>query len=240
MTARNKRHRAAAARLLQPAVLVAALSASGQALAGRPFATEDAGVLDRGRCEIEVVGARERGRDQEPERATSARLGCGVGAATQLGFGGARYRVSPERWTTLAVDGKTSLRPGGPGDVAVALAYAIGAEKRPGGGYEHALTSLDLVASETRGSVTFHGNLGARRHELAGSTAFAWAFAIEQSGDRFDAGIEAFGENSRSAWYGAGLRYAITPGRFLIDASYVVRGNSSREQRTTVGLKVLF
>jgi hypothetical protein len=208
--------------------------------AGRPFATEDAGVLEAVACEFEAFGARARALDAATEGSYAAQFGCGVGANTQLALAVSRLRAGGERATGVALAGKTALWPPAEQGVGVTLAYAIGAAKAGNGDWEHDASALVLVASEQRGRIVYHGNLGLVRDEIAGSSATAWAFAVERLGARFDVGFEVFSENSRSPWVGVGARYAVTPEKFYLDASFAQRTNSTRAQLVTVGLKVAF
>ena len=220
--------------------LVTGLACGEVAYAGRPFATEDAAVLETAACEIEAFGARGRARDAVTGRSYAAQFGCGVGATTQLALSGSRLRAGGERATGAALAGKTALRPLAEQGLGVTLAYAIGASKAGTGEWEHAASALSLVVSEQRGRIVYHGNLGVARDEIGGSSATAWAFAVERLGGRFDVGLEVFGENSRSPWVGVGARYAVTPEKFYFDASFAQRTNSTRAQLVTVGLKVAF
>jgi hypothetical protein len=67
-------------------VLAAALwcCALPAALAGRPLQTEDAGILDRGDCELEAVLER-AGSGPEQVRAQGLGLGCGLAPGLQAG-----------------------------------------------------------------------------------------------------------------------------------------------------------
>jgi hypothetical protein len=59
------------------------------AWAGRPLVTEDAGVLNRGECEIENFAGR---ADNPTLNALWAQVGCGTGVNTQLAIGAGRER----------------------------------------------------------------------------------------------------------------------------------------------------
>lgn len=53
--------------------------AASPANAGRPFATEDAGVLVAGECELEAYASRETAGDAPKETGWWVQLGCGLG-----------------------------------------------------------------------------------------------------------------------------------------------------------------
>ena len=66
--------------------------------AARPFFTEDADIIQPGNCEIEVVLADQRAGGTDPESGTSAQLGCGLPASTELAVIGFRLRRDCKQW----------------------------------------------------------------------------------------------------------------------------------------------
>lgn len=222
------------------AILGSGLVACTPALAGRPFATEDAGVLAQGKCELELFQVSQRARGAEAERSSTAQVGCGVAESTQLALAYARNRADGEHWPALSLVGKTALRPVADRDVGVALAYSLTGERLPGRETEFSGAALSLVGTEVRGATQFHANLGVRHDRVANDSATTWAFAMELPGERLDYGLELFGEDSRSAFVGAGLRIAAIAGRLALDGSYAIQANSGRERLITIGLKAAF
>jgi len=225
--------------LFAMAALVGVLTAE-PSFAARPFVTDDADVIKPGACEVELVHSEQRARMAQAERSTSAQLGCGVGASTELALAAQRTTRGSEHWPVLMVGGKTGLRPVSDGALGVAVAYSLVGEKLPGSAFKQTRAAASLVATESRGRVLAHGNLGFAHDRVLHANTTVWGFAVEKLGDRFDFGGEVFGENSRSAWLGAGARHAVLPDRLSVDASYSVRSNSARARRVTLGMTLAF
>lgn len=78
------------------------------AQAGRPLQTEDAGVLERGACELE--GATQR-VSVDGARATEHALqfGCGIGLESQVALNASTAKDGSDRSRGLALVGKTGL-----------------------------------------------------------------------------------------------------------------------------------
>jgi hypothetical protein len=214
--------------------------APAPALAARPFVTDDADVIKPGGCEIELVQAEQRAHDTEDEGSTSAQLSCGIGGNTELSLAGLRAKRGSEHWPAVAIGGKTALRPLAEGELGIAIAYTLLGEKLPGSEFRETRGLASLVATQSLGHVLAHANFGYAYDRIAHVGRAVWAFALEHTGERFDFGGEIFGESTRSAWLGAGARYAVLQDRLSIDASYAVRGNSSRARRATVGVTIAF
>ncbi|MCS7100410.1 MAG: hypothetical protein NZL99_01795 [Burkholderiaceae bacterium] len=237
---------AAAARRRRPAALLGALAfalalaAAGSARAERPFVTDDAAVPEGGTCELESSVARVRARDQASERVLQAQFGCGIGWRTKLGLGVDRLRADADRSDAVIFNGKTALTTGVDGAPALALAYAVSGVRPRGGDWDHASSTLALLATERRGAFAFHGNLSVTRDEIARDNVLTWGFAAEQRGARFDVGVEVYGEERRSPWLGLGARFAMVPERFSIDAYVAQQTNSARARRVAAGIKLVF
>ena len=222
------------------AAAISSLAICGGAHAARPFFTEDADIIQRGNCEIELVQAGQSAGGTEPDRITSAQLGCGLPASTELAVIGLRVGRGTEHWPAAGVGGKTGLQPVGDGALGVAIAYALLYEKLPGASYQRSRSAISLVGTQTAGHVLLHGNVGFARDHFARENLVPWAAAAEHLGERFDFGGEVFAEGSRSAWFGAGARYAALPDRLSLDASYAIRANSARSRRATIGMTLSF
>jgi hypothetical protein len=233
----------ATGRVLTPGPGLAALALacfSTQVFAARPFFTDDADVIKPGSCEIEIVQAAQWARAEPSERASSGQLGCGVGASTELTLAGLRLTRGQDDWPALIAGGKTGLLPVADGELGLALAYALTGEKLPGSEFRVTRGAASLVTTQTLGRTLVHGNFGFARDRVEGKNLPVWGMAVERIGTRFDYGGELYGESTRSAWLGAGARYAVLPDRFSIDASYAMRGNSARVRRATVGVTLAF
>jgi hypothetical protein len=97
---------ASAARSANPiaaALSMALLAFAGHVQAGRPFATEDAGVLAQKECEWESFAARARTRGEPRETGWSTQIGCGVGFKTQVALAFGRSKFESENTNALAL-----------------------------------------------------------------------------------------------------------------------------------------
>lgn len=223
--------------------VVAILSAThGEpAFAGRPFATEDAAVLERGACELESYAAYARSRADPSERSASVQLGCGAGLDTQLAVVAARFTTEDARHAIAGVTGKTALRPLTETDAGITVAYSLKGKRAPHSDLHHEESALSLVFTLPLDRRLVHANLGALRTESDKRTTGTYGFAVERLGERgLDYGLEVFGEFNASPWIGAGARYSVQPQKLFVDASFAVQTNSARSRQVTVGVKYAF
>lgn len=225
---------------LLPAGVALALSVAAPAEAARPFFTEDADIIERGACEVEAVAAGQRARGASNEDAASAQLACGVGHASELALGAARLARGDDHWPALGIGGKTGLRPAAGGGPGVTLAYSLAGERLPGAAFRSTRAAASVVATTAVQSTLVHGNLGFAHDRVTHAGSATWAFAVEKTGERLDFGGEIFGESTRSAWVGAGGRYAFERDRLSLDASVAIRSNSARPRRASVGVTFAF
>ena len=78
------------------------------AWAGRPFSTEDAGVIEKGHCEVEAFGVRLRPPGGPTENGLSAQLGCGVIGRTQLALALEESKAAGEKNARIAAVGQNA------------------------------------------------------------------------------------------------------------------------------------
>ncbi|GIL05650.1 MAG: hypothetical protein BroJett031_21700 [Betaproteobacteria bacterium] len=216
--------------------------AASPVIAGRPFATEDAGVLAAGECELETYALRQTAGDAPKETGWWVQPGCGVGFRTQLAAGGGRTKVESDRFTAAALSGKTWLRELGDDRTGVTLAYSIGGAKAPGGSFEHDSTALAaVVSSPVAKHLLWHANLGWSRSQAERLTSTTWALALERTSESgLDVGAEIYGDDHEAAWLGVAARYALRPEKLFVDVSWAVQTNSARAKQLTIGLKLAF
>lgn len=216
--------------------------AASPAIAGRPFATEDAGVLAAGDCELEAYALRQTAGDSPKETGWWVQPGCGIGYRTQLAIGGGRTRVEPDRFTATALSGKSWLRELTDEQTGVALAYSVGGERAHGGSFKHESAGLAAVVSSPLGNgLLLHANVGWSRSESARLNSTIWAHALERtSAAGLDVGAEVYGDDRAAAWLGAGARYALRAEKLFIDVSWAAQANRARAKSVTVGLKLAF
>lgn len=131
------------------AAALCALTLSLPALAGRPLQTEDAGVLDRGDCELEGVFERVR-FDGSTARERHLSANCGIGLQTQVGLAGGWLRADGRRDLSAGIGGKTRLWTGeSEGAPAFTLAWGVAGDRLDGGWRRsgHFLTAVASVGA---------------------------------------------------------------------------------------------
>jgi hypothetical protein len=209
--------------------------------AGRPLATEDAAVLERGECEWESFAARAAERQSSAARTLSTQLGCGIGANTQVALAVQRETADRQHGSALVLSGKTSLIERKDEAPGLALAWGINAVRPPGAAMKHEGTALSLVLSHGLAkALTVHANLGGVRSENTRRTAMTWNLAAEYApGHGVDVMAEVYGEQNDKPWLGAGVRFAATASLSL-DASYSVQAGAGKAKLLTIGAKLAF
>lgn len=225
--------------------LAAALLLGGLSLnahAGRPLATEDAGVLERGECELESFIGRQRATGQPSTRSSSLQLGCGVSGGSQLALAVARERSDDEGVTSLTLLGKTLLHEVDEGP-SFTLAWSASADRIALIGWRHAETSLTGVMTLALAKdLNFHANLGWSRNQQTRQDTTRWGLALEQSTEHgFDLMGELFDDDrSHHPWVQAGLRWTAIPGKLFFDTSYGFQTGRDGARAFTVGLRYAF
>lgn len=223
------------------AAVALALLGAGHAYAGRPLQTEDAGVLERGACEVELVGSRLKDEVSQTVRGGSAQFGCGVGISSQFALAASQARSGEARSDALALLGKTALRTPTDDSAGIVIAWAVGGDQPSGESFRHATTELKLVATQPLGAWLVHGNLGAARSERERLNRTVWSAAAERTGlGPVDAMAEVFGDDRSDAWLNGALRWHVIDDTLFIDGSYGVQMNSGRARLVTLGLKFAF
>lgn len=229
---------------LRPLLLAtaAALSCS-TALAGRPMATEDAGVLEAGDCELESFVGASRPQGGPTERALSLQAGCGLGAQSQMALALARSSAEGDAVRSLTLLGKTALNPNAE-DTApkLSLAWALSADSARGS-MKHEASALNAVMSwPLHDKVSLHVNVGWSHSASEKQQTTHWASGVEHHvRDDLDLTAETFGnDREASPWVQVGLRWAVKPEKFYIDTSYGVQTGGERSKAVTLGLRWAF
>jgi hypothetical protein len=218
-----------------------ALLGVGHAHAGRPLQTEDAGVLERGECEIELVGSRLNEEALPAVRGGTVQFGCGVGFNSQFALAASQARSGDERSDALVLLGKTALRRLTDDSAGIVIAWAVGGDRPSGASFRHATTELKLVATQPLGAWLLHANLGAARSERERLNRTLWSAAAERTGlGPIDVMAEVFGDDRSDDWLNGALRWNVIDGKLFIDGSYGVQMNSARARLVTLGLKFAF
>lgn len=223
--------------------LAALLLAAGAtaAHAGRPLATEDADVLEPGRCELEGFASHVRADDMPSARGTTLQFGCGLGWNTQAALAASHARADGASSTAWALVGKTGLVPRSDTSTGLTLAWGLAAVRAPGGSTEHETTFLNLVATHGfDGGWLAHANLGWLRSESADTNTTTWNLAVERPvGGGVDLMAELYGDDRTRPWLGAGVRWAASE-RVSLNASWAVQNASPRPTLWTIGFKISF
>ena len=131
-------------------VCAALLLGAGAAHAGRPLQTEDAGVIERGECELEGFVQRQSADAEPSVRVGSLQLSCGLPANTQLGVQFQREHASGEHGNSWGVVGKSALVPLAADSAGLTLAYGARA-RASGSSLRYADHFLNLVTTVPTG-----------------------------------------------------------------------------------------
>jgi hypothetical protein len=216
------------------------------ALAARPLQTDDAGVIERGDCEVEAAWTRQRLAPGLRSNEASLQLGCGVGWGSQIDIGLASTRSAGTRETGLAVGGKTGLwRGAGEDGAALALGWEIVGSRASQGSLQHAATGLTLIGSlPLADTLTLHANLGHARDETDHRRSTTWGLALEHAGlglaARWVPVAEVYGDDRERPWWNLGLRYSVVAEKLVIDMAYGRQFGSARPSTLTVGFTATF
>lgn len=210
------------------------------AWAGRPLATEDAGVLGDRECEIESYAGIVRERNSPGVNALWAQYGCGIGRDTQLAFGAGTERSAGDLTKVAALTGKTFLRELTEEQTGFTLAYALFGAQEPGNSFKHEATELKAAVTAPLNGWLLHANLGAHYAHKISQHSSVWALAVERPGaiGPVDLMAEVFGDDRSAAWMQVAARWTIVPKRFYLDTSWGVQTDRARAKQITVGLKI--
>lgn len=223
------------------------LSLCAPVWAGRPFNTEDAGVMDKGRCEVEVSSEDLRWPyDSEAplpnQRSHSAQLGCGLLWKSELALAWQHSTAADETTRALVLSGKTQLIDGGETRPSVAVAYFIGRDRVAKEPWHAGARGATVVASVPQGDWWVHAHLGVIAERAPHRNLTQWALAFERMdvAQNIDAGFEFFGDDHHHQWAQLGARWNFKPERLLFDASLGRELGSQGMVRTSLGLKWMF
>lgn len=222
---------------------VACLSAASMmAHAGRPFTTDDAGVLEAGACELESYYHRDTTPDVPAVSGWWVQPGCGYGLRSQVSLGFGRDRSEGEHIDAYAVLGKTWIKALTDDSFGVAVGYSAGWAKQPGESNRFDTTTLNGIVSVPAGPLLLHANLGWSRSRIDETTATTWGVLAEWVGllGPVDAGLEAFGDDHAAPWLQIGLRWPVVKERMNLDASWGKQTGDAKTKVWSVGLKFMF
>lgn len=212
------------------------------AWAGRPFATEDAGVIGKGSCEVEAFAERLHLSSDPSERGLSVQLGCGVIGGTQLAFALAESRVTGEKSRAMLLSGKTQFVDGGETRPSFALAYFTSRERAPNQSWRSGATGVNAVVTAPVREWLLHLNLGVTADRDPSRNVTGWALAFERLAVArgVDAGFEFFGDDHDNSWAQVAARWHFMPEKLLFDASLGRQMAGGDTNRVTVGVQWVF
>ena len=210
--------------------------------AGRPLATEDAGVLERGECELESYAGRVKADTPPTVRTGWAQIGCGIGFSTQIALGGGVERSDGDRSAKAALVGKTAIRELTDEQAGFGIAYAVFGARDPSDRMRHEASELKAVVTAPLGGWLVHANVGANYSRADRNYAALWGVALERPSavGPIDLMAEVFGDHKTGPWVQVGARWTAVPKRVYVDASWGVQAVSERLKQVTVGLKAVF
>jgi hypothetical protein len=213
--------------------------------AGRPFFTEDAGVLEKSACEWESVAAHASADGTPSATQLTTQMGCGVGSlggiATQLAAGVGQSRSDGLTDKAYWLSGKSAWTAAGDAPLMVAVAYGANWLRPSGGTSGLETVFVNLVATQPLvDKVTGHLNLGWLANRPAKESVTTWNAALEYAGsDTVDVGAEVFRVGSSNTYLGTGVRLAVSKALSL-NAGYAVQSGGDRNRLGSLGIKLTF
>ncbi len=202
--------------------------------AGRPLATDDAGVVEHGACQFELWT--ERGRDS---RAHWLNPGCNPFGHTEFQFGAARTRESGEgSYTVYRWQIKQRLREYD--ETQFGLALALGQQRQHQLGTRESFVNGIISLPLSGPSQLLHFNLGGARErkDTGHRNRATWGLAFDtelRSDTRLS--LESFGRSGERANWQLGLRHQLVAEQLQIDVSIgSAWGRWSNTRFLTLGL----
>lgn len=227
------------ARFTDTLLAAAALAAlCGPALAARPMTTDDAPVLEPRECEAQAYHGRVA---REDARDTSLEVGCGIGWQTQVNVAATRLREGADRGEAWSIAGKTALH--GQGGDGLALTVGYGAARARAAGQGTTATWITGIATwPLADKVAWHTNLGWQRDGASRlSSTFIGTGVEVGTTDHLDTTAEVFHvDREVGPWLQLGLRYALLPERWNVNASVARQAASGHAVRWTLGTLLRF
>lgn len=130
-----------------PLLAAALLAFAGASHAARPLVTEDADVLDKGKCEAEGFYSHLKPSGFDASKGWTLQGTCGIGGNTQLILAYSRARSGDETAQGLLLGGKTGIITREGQGLGLTLAWGLTGVKAQGSSFEHEQTYLNLVAT---------------------------------------------------------------------------------------------
>ena len=223
------------------AVALTAVALCSSALAGRPLQTEDAGVLERGTCEVEGATERLSAPGTPRARDTGLQWACGTGFDSQLSLGLSRATSAGVRDQGLRLGGKTEVWNAGKDGAAITIAWGASAGKAPEASWKKDSVEAVAVATVPAAGLAWHLNLGHERDLQAKVSTTVWGLAAEHPGFGAWAPMaEIVGNDREAPWWNLGLRWTLSEERAFLDLSWGRQIRPGRPTLLTAGFKFVF
>jgi hypothetical protein len=245
------------------AIAFLALLASRDALAARPFNTDDARVVDPGGYQIEAYVKDQRGIKETEYWFLPAINFGGALDRFEFALGGNVIRSEPNGNSDLVVGQvKTLLKALETNGIGFALTVGV-SRLNPGTAQEIVATPFGLVTVPGESStgthydpyvnaissvsvlddaVVLHFNAGATRDTSSHQTIGSWGVGAEVAlGGRFFGIAETYGVSDEKPAYQVGIRYWVIPARLQVDGTYGWQ-NASPENLNwiSIGMRILW
>ncbi len=229
----------------RPLALALLLAACLPSWAARPLATDDAGVIAAGDCEVEASRVRLRSGDSR-ETATGAALACGWAFGAQTGVAYGQASGPQGRARSLALTAKAGLWQD-PGEDAAALAVsgAMGWARGAGQDWEREGSDLRLIGTLPLRYGFVHVNLGHARPAGDGPKATLWGLALEHrpatvAGLGWAPLAEVYGDDRGERWMNLGIRTTVLADRLFLDLAHARQQAPAKARVRNAGLRFAF
>jgi hypothetical protein len=214
-------------RPLAVAALLLATLAALPTYGGRPLSTEDASVLEEGRCQLETWI--DRSRDATVGWFVPA---CNVGASIEWQVGGAgTWAGGSHRFSEAYAQAKTVFTAE---DAPWGVGLVAGVARRPLQEAHRGWVNPYVIVPVTIaiGEGALHLNAGWAHDRLEDRDVTLWGIAGEwPAGERLTLVAEAFGENSERPFLRAGGRWSVAKDVFDVDLTVVAKPGGTRDER---------
>jgi hypothetical protein len=224
---------------LRSLFVTACLTLWGQtAWAARPFMTDDARLTTEGSCQLESWARHYSNRTEY-----WALPACNPSGNFEVTAGGGQFWAdglpgSQDR----VLQGKTLFRPLQTNDwgwgLAVGRVWHPSSQPGPNNlGNTYVYLPLSVSAQDDR--MVFHFNLGSVQDRQTRLNSTTWGSGVEYwAHSRVMLIAEAFGDDRQKPFVQTGLRFALVPGLFQIDATRGVQpGSQGRSSWTSIGIR---
>lgn len=217
--------------------------AATASLADRPLATNNADVHEGGTCVAEAGIERVTVRGGPSASGQGVSFACGIGWLTEVGAGWARATSAGSSARTYGISGKSWLVERKGDRAGLSLGWGVDWLSAAGSGSRREGSFLNgIYSQQVADGLILHANLGWSRSRSARQDSTTWGIAAEKG---LGGGLELLGEvfgvdRDASPWVNIGLRWALVPEKFFLDAAWAMQTSSSRPKAAAVGLRVEF